>query len=60
MVDGHYGWQRTVIVDGNFVLMVIAAGGAFSARPKMEVWTGWACIMLALIWAFVAAISATV
>jgi hypothetical protein len=60
VVGGPYGWQRTAIVDGNFALMFIAAVGAFSARPKMQVWTGWACIMLGLIWAFVAAINATV
>lgn len=55
-----YGHLRSAIIDGNFVAMLLAAVAAFSSRLKLQTWTGSACLMLALVWAFVASINATI
>src|SRR6185437_9295762 len=45
-----YGYLRTAIIDGNFVVMLLAAVAAFSSKPKLQMWIGVACLMLALVW----------
>jgi len=54
----YYGHMRFVVVDGNFLIALSAALVAVSR--KQGIWTVAACLMLALIWAFVAAINSVV
>lgn len=56
----YYGHIRFAIIDGNFIVMILAAIIAFASGAKRQPWVGAASLMLALIWAFVAAINATV
>jgi hypothetical protein len=51
----YYGHLRFAVIDGNFLGMLIAT--VFSVLRNQRFWTGAGCLMLALIWAFVAAIN---
>jgi hypothetical protein len=51
---------RSIVIDGNFLLMMIAAIGAFSRRSRSTIATGIAAAVIGMAWAFLSAINAAV
>ena len=60
ILGSYYSHFRFVVIDGNFVAMMVAALVALSVRPKRQILIGISCISLAMIWAFIAALNAVV
>ncbi len=57
---GYYTTLRFGLIYANLIAMLVCAVVAFAKKAGRSLTTGIACLMLATIWLFVAAINATV
>lgn len=60
VLGGSYSHWRFAVIDGNFVLMLLASIAAFSNTTRLKLPVGAACVLTTILWSFIGAMNATV
>lgn len=59
VLGGSYSHWRFTVIDGNFVLMLLASIAAFSNATKLRLPVGAACVLTTILWSFIGAMNAS-